>query len=178
MNLKDNKGAALLTTLMIGILALVVILALFTFILFGKGSSVLKERYTTTLEAAKGTAYYIIEKLNKGAMDLYCYNPSDPSKKCKCGEVYPNPSNSTVLQCDYGNTTLTNTTVIDLGTYSTLPAPDGNTYNINATLFYKDVSPDGRFDIYSVEVKAVNSGTKETATIDFIYKAPKLSYWW
>ena len=66
MNIKSNKGAALLTTLMIGILALVIILALFAFILFGKSSSVLKERYTTALEAARGTAYYIIDKLNLG----------------------------------------------------------------------------------------------------------------
>ena len=177
MNLKDNKGAALLTTLMIGILALVIVLALFTFILFGKGSSVLKERYTSALEAAKGTAYYIIDKLNKGAMDLYCYNPHNSAVKCKCGSVYSTGStNSTVLQCDYGNTTVVNPNIIDLGSYSTLPAPDGGNYNINAKLIYKDLSADGRFDIYSIEVNAVNSKTKEKATIDFIYKAPKHSY--
>ncbi len=175
MKLNSNRGAALLTTLMIGILALVVILALFTFILFGKSSSVIKERYTTVLEAAKGTAYYVIDKLNAGAVDIYCYKSSDPSKKCVCSSVYFDSSTNS-LACNINATKITGINKVDLGSYKTLPAPDGSTYNLDATLIFKDLSTDGNFDIYSIEINATNNRTNEKATIDFIYKAPKLEY--
>lgn len=175
MKINDNKGAALLTTLMIGILALVVVLALFTFLIFGKSSSVVKERYTTVLEAAKGTAYYIIDKLNAGAVDIYCYNSSNSATKCPCSTVYFDTSTNTTA-CIVGSTKITNINKIDLGDYSTLEAPDGSTYNLDATLIFKDLSSDGNFDIYSIEINATNTRTNERATIDFIYKAPRLSY--
>jgi len=175
MNIKSNKGAALLTTLMIGILALVIILALFTFILFGKGSSVLKERYTTALEAARGTAYFVIKKLDLGATDIKCFSSSNPSQKCDCSSVYFNNSTNS-LECEVGTTTITNIDKIDLGSYSTLPAPDGSTYSLDATLIFKDLSKDRNFDIYSIEINATNNKTNEKATIDFIYKAPKQSF--
>lgn len=174
MKLKSNKGAALLTTLMIGILALVIILALFTFILFGKSSSVIKERYTTVLEAAKGTAYYVIDKLNEGGINIQCYSSSNTTAKCPCSDVFwDNTSNS--LACKVGTSLIQNIDKIDLGSYSTLPAPDGSTYNLDATLLFKDLSSDVEYEIYSIEINATNSRTNEKATIDFIYKAPKLS---
>ena len=175
MKINNNKGAALLTTLLIGVLALVVILALFTFILFGKSSSVIKERYTSALEAAKGTAFFVIGKLKEGATNIYCYDPTNSSERCPCYKVYWNNQTDS-LECFNGTDILTDLTAIDLGSYSTLQAADGGTYNLNATLFFKDLSQDGEYDIYTIEINAVNNKTNEKATIDFIYKAPRMVY--
>ncbi|RUM60964.1 MAG: hypothetical protein DSY66_03115 [Persephonella sp.] len=174
MNIKSNKGAALLTTLMIGILALVIILALFAFILFGKSSSVLKERYTTALEAARGTAYYIIDKLNLGATDIICYSSTNNSINCTCSDViWDDDLNITKCANDNTNTTIDR---IYLDGYSKLPAANGGNYDLKATLIFKDLSDDGIFDIYLIEVNATKEGTRETAIIDFIYKAPRREY--
>ncbi len=170
MKLNNNKGAALLITLLIGVVALLVVLALFAFMLFGKGSFTLKERYTSALEAAKGVAYYVMDKLDLGATDIMCYN-SNTLASCPCYQAEWDP-NDNQTECPAGFPV----DAIDLGSYKTLPAANGGTYNINATLIYKDLSYDGNYDIYSIEINAVNPQTKEKATIDFIYKAPRYDF--
>ncbi len=173
----SQKGVALLTTLLIGVLALALISAILTFMIFGKHTSFHEEKYRNTLEAAKGGAYYIMRKLDtlcplidckngtyasKGCFCIKCYNHSNTSKECWCNDVSINGT-----KCSDG----TQVDRIDLGDYKDLPAADGGTFHIEAILNYRKEVSDG--DIYSITINATKEGSPENSVIDFIYKAPK-----
>ena len=165
----SQSGMALLTTLLIGVLALALVSAILTFIIFGKQASVNEERYRNTLEAAKGGAYYIMRKLDIGG-NIKCYNHSNTSISCSCNTTTFDTSDN-VVKCPDGN----QVDRIDLESYSTLSSPDGDTFQLEAILNYKKtkVTSGGSYDIYSITIIATKNGRPEKSEIDFIYKAPK-----
>jgi len=168
-NRKYERGFALPIILFLGVLALVLVLIIMMFLIFGKNVGVVTERYSSVLEAARGGAHYIIKHLDMGA-DIYCYNSDNPDQKCKCYEANWD-KNADVVKCPTGVIV----DRIDLGDYDTLPAPDGKVYDLEAILFYKKNTPDGAYYIFSFEITAKKEGTNENSVIDIIYKAPSKS---
>ena len=163
----SQRGAALLTTLLIGVLALALVSALLSFIIFGKQTSVHEEKYRNTLEAAKGGAYYIMRKLDIGGT-IKCYNHANTSKSCNCNITTFDTSDKAV-KCPDGSVV----DRIDLGSYSVLSSPDGSNFNLEAILHYKKTTTDSLYDIYSITIIATKNGSSEKSEIDFIYKAPR-----
>jgi len=162
MNLKTNKGMALLTTMLLGFVAMAIVAALMTFMIFGKKTSVIEERYTTALEAAKGAAFYIMSRL---AQDKNLANDTDrticygDNTSCPCYRVVWD-SGDNQLKCPDGKPV----DKIELGSYSTI-----GDYNITAYLNHKE-STAGGYDIYAIRVVSSRAGTTEKAEIDFIYR--------
>lgn len=140
--MKNNeKGIALLTTLILGLVALAFIGALLYFLTSGTRFSGTEKRYYTALEAAKGGADLIISKLLTVG-DVTC-NGNNTCTPCPT-----NPSNS----CK-----------IDLTTSSF------GDYNIEAYLLGKENT--GTSTIFDIRVIAKSSQRpNEKAEIEFVYK--------
>ncbi|WP_456393600.1 hypothetical protein [Persephonella sp.] len=162
MKVGNDRGMALLTTLILGFVALAVVAALMTFMIFGKKTSVIEERYTSALEAAKGAAYYIMSRL---AQDKNLTNDSERTicygtdTSCPCYRVIWDTTENK-LKCPDGKSV----DRIELGSYSTI-----GDYNITAILKHKE-STVGGYDIYAIRVISTKAGTTEKAEIDFIYR--------
>jgi len=172
-NRKYEKGMAMPITLFLGVLALVIISIILMFIIYGKRIGVVSEKYMSVLEAARGGAHYVIKQLELGG-DVLCYNSNDDSINCKCYEVkteYNNTTNKYEVKCPDGKIV----DRIDMGKYSSIPAPDGSTYELETILFYKKITPDGQYYIYSFEVIATKSNSNEKSIIDIVFKAPTRS---
>ncbi len=67
MNQKE-RGIALITTLLLGLIALVIIAALMFMLITGTQVSGIGKRYSGALEAAKGASEYIIQKILDGTI--------------------------------------------------------------------------------------------------------------
>ncbi len=68
MNRNRERGIALITTLILGLIALIVIAALMFLLISGTEISGISKRYTGALEAAKGSTEYIIQKILEGSL--------------------------------------------------------------------------------------------------------------
>ncbi|WP_457601001.1 hypothetical protein [Hydrogenivirga sp.] len=64
----NERGIALITTLILGLIALVVIAALMFMLITGTQISGISKRYSGALEAAKGASEYIIQKILDGTI--------------------------------------------------------------------------------------------------------------
>ena len=137
----NEKGIALLTTLILGFVALAFIGALLYFLSSGTHFSGTEKRYYTSLDAAKGGADLVIAQLLK-----------DGDLKCNGGSA-----------CTPCPTALNNNCKIDLSTTSL-----GN-YDVQAYLLQKETA--GVATIFDVRVIANNSShPNEKAEIEFVYK--------
>lgn len=153
--MKNEKGAALITTIILGIVALAVIAALLTFILYGLRTSTLERKYTSALEAAKGSSEYIMKSLLDDTLN--CKNSNGDS--CKCSSLTDD------LKCpNCSNQNSCKATIIDLGSFSKV-----GDYEITATLLSKSKSPNGS-NIYAIRVEAKKISSSEKAEIDFVFK--------
>ena len=65
---RGERGIALITTLLLGLVALVVIAALMFMLITGTQISGISKRYSGALEAAKGASEYIIQKILDGTI--------------------------------------------------------------------------------------------------------------
>ncbi len=143
--MKNNqKGIALVTTLVLGLIALAFIGALLYFLTSGTKISGVEKRYYTALEAAKGGANLVISNILSG--DL----------KCNGSSCTPCP------------TSISNTCKIDL-----IQSNFGN-YSVEAYLLGKESFVDingNQIKVYTVRVVAKNSNKpNEKAEIEFVYK--------
>ncbi len=68
MNGHGERGIALVTTLVLGLIALVIIAALMFVMITGTEISGVSKRYTGALEAAKGSAEYIMQRILEGTL--------------------------------------------------------------------------------------------------------------
>ncbi|RMA97015.1 hypothetical protein [Hydrogenothermus marinus] len=64
--MKSEKGVALITTLVLGLIALVIVGGLIYMLTSGTQISGKEKKYSLALEAAKGASEYIIEKILSG----------------------------------------------------------------------------------------------------------------
>ncbi len=162
---KNERGVALVTALVLGLVALTFIGALLYLLTTESGMSGTSKRYSTALEAAKGAANFIMANLQAETLDC---KSADGSVSCKCTELDEN------LHCPTSNAVEAN--VIDLG-------PDFNNldgYKVSALLLAKEGSMlEGEsIELYSIKVfsqKAVGS-QPEKAEIDFVYKITTKEY--
>ncbi len=162
--IKNNseKGIALITTLILGLVALTFIGALLYMLISESSTSGISKRYSTALEAAKGASEYVISSLL--ADTLECSTP-DGSVKCKCIDL------DNDLTCP-GNTNQSQkaSKVVLPPEYSNL---DG--YKVDVILLAKEIAEDTadeKVEIYSFKVVSKNSRTSEPekAEINFVYK--------
>ncbi|WP_297473483.1 hypothetical protein [Persephonella sp.] len=147
-NKKSEKGAALLTTIILGVVALAVVAALMTFIMYGKRTSVIETRYTSALEAAKGGADIIIGGLINDTLYCHCGSSKQLCSYCIDGNVDYDiyiGQNANSTQMTIGNYTVTAKIISKITTSST--------------------------EIYAVKVDSVSSGSNpERATVEFVIK--------
>ncbi len=162
MKMGNEKGMALITTMLLGFLAMAVVAALMTFMIYGKKTSVVEERYTSALEAAKGGANFIMNKLDTDqfltddAKRTQCIgqNGSCPCWRTKWDETEGK------LKCPDGKVV----NKMDLKDYSQI-----GDYKLEAIILHKDTTSGG-FDIYAIRLISTNIGKPEKAEIDFIYR--------
>ncbi|EDP73446.1 hypothetical protein [Hydrogenivirga sp. 128-5-R1-1] len=140
----NQKGIALITTLVLGLIALAFIGALLYLLTSGTKISGVEKRYYTALEAAKSGAELVISNILSG--DLKCNGtsctpcPTAVSNACK---IDLNPSN--------------------LGSYSV------ESYLLEKEAF-TDISGNS-ISIYTIKVIAKNfNKPEEKAEIEFVYK--------
>ncbi len=157
---QNNKGIALVTTLVLGLVALTFIGALLYMLTSESSSSGITKRYTTALQAAKGVADYTISSLL--SEQLICAS-DDGSVQCKCSELDES------LSCPDHSGVLARKIL--------LPAEFRNLggYSITVDLVAKELAKetiDERVEIYSFKIVSSKPGGKEPekAEIDFVYK--------
>ncbi|WP_457642420.1 hypothetical protein [Persephonella sp.] len=153
---------ALITTMLLGFVAIAIVAALMTFMIYGKKTSVIEERYTSALEAAKGAANYLMNRLETDQ-----YQPDDDSRvqcygettSCPCWKIKWN-NDTNKLECPDGNPV----DKFELGSYSNI-----GDYQIDAFLLHKDTISAG-YDIYAIRIISIGTSKPEKAEIDFIYR--------
>jgi len=69
LNMKMREGIALVVTLMLALIALTFTGAMLYMLISGTRMSGVERRYATALEAAKGAADYIIEKISNSSLN-------------------------------------------------------------------------------------------------------------
>jgi len=141
--MKNEKGIALLTTLVLGLVAVVFIGALLYILSTGTRMSGIVARYTTSLEAAKGGADLVITKIIND--DLKC----NGGNVCTPCPDLPNANCKIDLQ------------VSNLGSYNLTAYLIGEDTTTYAGTVYK---------IYAVRVIATKQDSEEKAEIEFVYK--------
>ncbi len=162
MRIKNEKGMALITTMLLGFVAMAIVAALMTFMIYGKKTSVIEERYTSALEAAKGVSNYIMNRLST---DQYMESDADrimcigETALCPCYRVRWN-SDYNRLECPDGKPV----DRFDLGDYSNI-----GDYQLEAFIIHKDTTSGG-YDIYAIRVISSRIDRPEKAEIDFIYR--------
>ncbi|WP_457643466.1 hypothetical protein [Persephonella sp.] len=140
--MKNERGMALLTTLILGFIALAFIGALLYMLTTGTKMSGTTGKYTTALDAAKGGADLVITKIINSDV--------------KCG-------GNTCTPCP---DTPTNECKIDLQINKL-----GN-YDLEAYLIGVDTAVYGgsNYYLYAVRVIATNPQNQEKAEVEFVYK--------
>jgi len=142
VKMKSEKGIALLTTLILGLVALTFIGALLYMLSTGTKMSGIEKRYTTALDAAKGGAELVITKIENDNI------------RCGGGTCTPCP------------VSLNNNCKLDLQ-ISTLGG-----YTIESYLRGEDSAIYGgtQYKIYAILVIANNPNTNENAKVEFVYR--------
>ncbi len=148
--MKNNeKGIALITTMVLGFIALGFIGALLYLLTSGTNVSAIEKRYTTALEAAKGGADLVINHLFYGTLTCNGGNPCQP---CSTPETSPCSNNYLIdIKDENGNT------ISDIGGYT-------------ITGYYLSEETSSTSSVYAIKIKATKSSTKEKAVIEFVYR--------
>ena len=145
----NEKGIALITTMVLGFIALGFIGALLYLLTTGTNVSTVEKRYTTALEAAKGGAELIISNLFYGRLTCNNGNPCQP---CPTPESAPCSNNFLIdIKDENGNS------ISDIGGYQ-------------ITGYYLSEETSTTASVYAIRVKATKSSTKEKAVIEFVYR--------
>lgn len=154
---RNEKGIALISVIILSLLALLLIAGLTYYLLFSKRVSTYEKRYTTALEAAKGGSEIIISKILEG--NLKCTNSSQNAfNNSGCGQNSCNTS---------GNQYICLETYKCLGGDLTQDCKGG--YRIDAVLL--SIYSQGAITFYSIEVNSTSGDNlAEKATIQFVYK--------
>jgi len=141
----NEKGLALLTTLILGFIALGFIAALLYMLTSETRTSGTTARYTTALEAAKGGADMIIIKILND--DITCG-----------GNTCPDPA--TMCQTDLSNCKID------------LQIPNLGSYQLDAYLIGRQsiTYAGSNYIVYAVRIIAKNPEKKEKAEIEFVYR--------
>jgi type II secretory pathway component PulK len=139
--MKNNeKGIALITTLVLGVVALAFIAALFYMLTSGTKMSGTSKRYYTALEAAKGASEFIMNKI-VSSENLTCNN-GNPCTPCPTSE---NNNCKIDLNLNFGN------------------------YNVDAYLLNQESLPTYSVYTIRVRAYSSNK-PNEKAVIEFVYK--------
>ena len=146
----NEKGIALITTLVLGLVALVFISGFLYIILTSTKTSGTIKTYTSALEVAKGTASYLMSVTLDGALKCDALSSS-------CNDCLDN-GNCDNCENDYTNCKL------DVSNLQNKISD----YDIEAYLLTKEV--EGNIYIYSFKVKAKKKNGNEKSEIDFVYK--------
>lgn len=83
--MKNEKGVALITTLVLGLIALVIVGGLIYMLTSGTQISGKEKKYSTALESAKGASEYIIEKILSGNLTCNGGNPCNDGNNIDLG---------------------------------------------------------------------------------------------
>lgn len=144
---KNNKGLALITTLLLSVIALLIVSAAYYLLTSGTKISGIQSRYTTALEASKGAADYVINVI----LDKF---DNISSEEAAC---------SSLAEC--GGYT---------GNCIDLPKVNYNKlggFDVCAKALDSKYFPDKDMVIYTVEVRSQNpANTNEKSIIQFIYQ--------
>ncbi len=146
----DEKGIALITTMVLGFIALGFIGALLYLLTSGTNVSSIEKRYTTALEAAKGGAELIISNLFYGTLTCNGGNPCQP---CSTPETSPCPGTNFIIDIKDEN----GSQITDIGGYS-------------ITAYYLSEATSTTSSVYAIRVKATKNSTNEKAVIEFVYR--------
>lgn len=143
----NNKGLALITTLLLSVIALLMVGAAYYLLTSGTKISGIQSRYTTALEASKGASDYVINLI----LDKFD-NISSAEGAC-----------STFTECGGYP-----------GDCVDLPAVNYNKlggFDVCAKVLDSKYFPDKDMVIYTVEVRAQNPvNTDEKSIIQFVYQ--------
>lgn len=145
----NDKGFALVTTLLLGLVAMALVSLAFYMALLGTQMSGMEKRYSTELNAAKGTADYVMASLRND--NLTCNGGNT------CTDDDP-----AVAGCSAGAT-------IDLD--SNVCNALGKTAactNVTACFLNKTTVDDT--DLIAISVTTTNPTTNETTNVDFVYE--------
>ena len=140
--MKNEKGIALLTTLVLGFIALAFIGALLYMLTSGTQMSKSGKVYTTALEAAKGGADLVITKIISNQVEC----GGVPCTPCPIS-----PNNNCKIDLD----------VSQLGNYQL------DAYLLSRKSF---ISAGTNYYLYAIRVIATNPNANEKAEIEFVYK--------
>ncbi|NPA51506.1 MAG: hypothetical protein GXO22_01275 [Aquificae bacterium] len=97
----NNKGIALLTTLLLSVLAITIVAAFFFVLTRGTTISKQKKIYTSALEAAKGVSFVILNKIKEGTLE--CKNGTTVVLCTDTGLMYPADINLNIDGKDFSN---------------------------------------------------------------------------
>lgn len=150
MNYKlDDKGIALVTVLLQGLIVMALVGIAFYIGLVGTQMSGTEKRYITELDAAKGTADYVMASLRNASLSCNGGNPC-VGNATPCGTV---------------------ASTIDLNT-NVCQALGKNAAcdNVEACFISSTVDIDGYITFSSLRVTSTNGNSGENAIIDFVYK--------
>lgn len=143
----NKKGMALVTTLVLSLIALILLSTVILMIIKSTNITGSSKRYATAVEAAKGASDYIINAIFEDAGKTL-----DPNCLIHC-----NNDNSSCIDICPDNSIIN------------LPFSKLDKYNINAKLIRRYSVSDATYYSVQVETYAVDN-TKEKAFIQFIYK--------
>ncbi|HIJ79892.1 MAG: hypothetical protein OEY01_14985 [Desulfobulbaceae bacterium] len=141
----NEKGIALVTTLLMGLIAMGLVAIAFFLATTSTEMSGIEKRYITELDAAKGAAQYIMTDLRAG-----------------------------ILKCNGGNPCIGDTTCASVGSVIDLNSNVCNGLgkpacaNISACYLNETSSTD--FTLISVSITSTNPTFNEQATVDFVYR--------
>jgi len=191
--LRNEKGLALLSTLMLLVLGFGVVAMLLRLVTAETKLAALEQGYTTALDAGKaGTDMFLFmiqngtanppnqigasNASNVACVDQKMYNPKSSWTTAVCPDQSPNPDPT---NCPSPTATCADPTI----------SPDVTMTLSNCTVYLKivdttetaPVAPPNPSDLchpngcyyYTVNVRSIASGTNERADITFVYRFPK-----
>ena len=145
MILNNQKGIALVTALILSLLALAFMAVLLNSTISSTRISGIEARYNTALQVARGVSDYIANQISYD--NLQCSNGTAVFDQLSCRTNY----------------------AVQLGSYSSL----GN-YSLNATMLSDPVeitSGNSTYELYAVRVASqAQNNPSEQAIIDFVYR--------
>lgn len=159
-----ESGLALIVTLLLGLIAAAFIGALMYIVTTGSWISGMEARYTSSLQAAKGGASYIMQKSGSFA-GLQC---DDGSSTCLCSEPswLQDKNNGEQFKCNATSSGFVDTVRVDLGQSENL-----GDYDVDASLLSRAIDDNGSTIVYSFEVIAQSTrNTNERSKIEFVFK--------
>ncbi len=145
----NNKGFALVTTLLLGLVAMALVSLAFYMTLINTQMSGMEKRYSNELNAAKGVADYVMAELR--------------NENLTCNGGNPCADNTAALPaCSVDATIDLDSNVCD--------ALGKTTACTNITACYLNKTTVDDTDLISISVTTTNPTSNEKADVDFVYK--------